>query len=715
MTKRAALAFLTLLVTVTFSGSASAVAAVGGPPPGPGNPPCHSTDPSLSFRDCEQQQNPPPATNTPPPSASPTPTPSPTPTVAKPTTAAEEWGTEVARSIGGIGETMKEAYQRPPVPTWSNASITAYAFTWAIGLVIFAIALVVTVARASRSNPQQRAELRKQAQKLWLYYPVMMVMPALVKWAVDITAGLSEGLVAQSGNSFGTFLGAFAAKMTEDPLSLIVGVLGGSVAALFLLIPVLGAMLMWLVMDITARFGVQLLLLLIPITGALSLFPNSGRRWSARAIGFTLGCLLTPVVMRFSFWVMWLIGGELVTSAANMLHAILIVFVVIAMATAAPMMLAYIMPMLLPQAGAVYGGAGGSIARPAQDLLERASSGLRDVGRSLGGSDSKVSKEAANAAGQEAVSQAQTARAAGTAGQGAATGAAAGSSAAAAGSGSAAGTTAAGAAGGPIGIAAAAALAALQKGAEMTAAASKSAAAMQLQAGGGATNAAESPVSIPLGGRPQGAGGQQQRSSGPGATGGAGRGPEAAATPAFVGDAGSGDAGPSPYAPGDSGGISGDPTGDWVPATGWEPAEWEATASEGHGGDGYDAGADYSPGDTWSQAWGEDYSTDAREVVGPAPVGPQPLLPGPQPAEADPRVVHDQAYGPPRPLGDAQQRPDRWIAPPTSTGVTPMPPARHIPLQQGSPRQQVPRPVGPRPEVQGRPDTSRPEGKGTKK
>lgn len=445
--------------------------------------PCNSSDPHLSLANCQsgsESASPKPTSPlAPSTSASPVSAASPSAPASKPSTAAEEWGVDSAKSVGGVASRMKDAYHRQATPTWRT--VVPYAFTWAIGMVIFAVALVVSVARAARLNPKARAELRPQAVKLVTYYPVMMMLPMVLKWAVDTMAGVSEGLVAQSGKSFDQFILAFGEQVMKDPLSFVVGTLGGAVAGLLLLLPVLGFMLMWLIFDITSQVGVQLLMVLMPITGALSLFPNSFQRWSSRAIGFTLGCLLTPVVTRFTFWVMWLIAGDQVTNSANVFHALLIILVVVFMCSAAPIMLGYVMPMLLPQASAVYGGGGGSAGHAGQDMIDRAWGGTRSLFNRIGGGD--AGKGAANAAGKEAASQASAAKGAG---------------------GTAGGTAGGGAAiaGGALLGGAALLVVGAQKVGEMVESGSKNAAAQQLQGGGGGTSAADrAPSVLPRNGR----------------------------------------------------------------------------------------------------------------------------------------------------------------------------------------------------------------------
>ena len=476
------LALIIAILVVVFAPAASAAKAT---------KPCDSPDPILGIANCQQgggQTTLPTPTPTPSTSASAAPSAETTPTAPRASTASEEWASDTGKSVGGVADQMKDAYQRSPSPSWQT-TIIPYAFTWAIGMVIFAIAMIVTISRGSRDDPKSRAELREQALKLWLYYPLMMILPMILKWTVDTAAGVSEGLVAQSGGSFAQFLDGFSQKMDADPLSFVLGGLGGAVAGLLLLLPTLGAMLMWLIFDITSRVGVQLLMLLVPITGALSLFPGAARRWSARAVGFLLGCILTPVVTRFTFWVMWLIAKDQVTDSANMLHSLLTILVVLFMCTASPIMLAYVMPMLLPQAGAVYGGGGGSTARSAQDLLDQASNGVENMAQKFRGNQA-MSKGAAQAAGKEAVTEASAAKAAGGGAASTSSGAASASS------GGAAAATKAGAVLGPVGLGLAALAVGAQKVGEMVESASKNAASQQLQGGGGGASAADHAPSV---------------------------------------------------------------------------------------------------------------------------------------------------------------------------------------------------------------------------
>ena len=476
----ASLAIVTTLVGLAVAPDAHAAL---------GQNPCNSTDPGLMLEGCDPNSGstttptptPTPTTSTPAPSASPTASP-------KASTNAEEWAQGTAEGTGKIAGTLKESYQTPTKVALSSNTIVAYAFTWAIGMVILAIALMVSVARAARTTPQSRAEATIQAQKVLLYYPGMMMIPAVVKLAVDTAMGVAEGITAQSGASFSGFLDSFGSVMTQDPLSLVTGVLGGGVAALLLLLPTLLFMLMWLVMDIAAQFGAQLLMILLPITFALGMFPNAFKRWSGRATGFLLGCILTPVVTRFVFWVMWSIAGDMLQNVSqNIFHALLIIFVVITIGTSAPIGLAYVMPMVLDRSSGVYGGGGGSSVRPGQELVDKITNGVQQRFTGSGGGNSILDKGTADEAGSTAVAQAK--------GAGSAGGATAGSTAggATAGGGSAAGGAAGGAAAGGIAAAGAlgvlgAAVLAAQQGGEALGAAAKNTASMQLQAGGGHTN-----------------------------------------------------------------------------------------------------------------------------------------------------------------------------------------------------------------------------------
>jgi len=504
---------------------------------------------------------------------------------------------------------------RPVGALFSKQTIVAYAFTWGIGMAIFAIAMVVTVVRAARGGPKARAEAQVQAVKLAAYYPLMMMVPMLVKWFSDIMGGVAEGIVTQSGVSFTQFLGQFAGVMTRDPLGVVVGVLGGAVVGLLLLLPVLAAMLLWLIEDIASAFGVQLLMMLIPITAALALFPN-GRKWVSRAIGLLLGCLLAPVATRFAFWIMFAVGGDMLTQTSNTLYALLTIFVVASMATASPIALGYIMPMLVDRAGPVYGGAGGNPAKGGQDLMNQIGDGinhLKSGGKSAEGGGS------ADAAGAEALSQVGGKAAGGAAAEGAAAGVAEGA--------------AAGSAAGPIGAVAGAALgatvAAVGAVGDMVSSASKSAAAEQLAAGGGGTSAAGGSVGLPRsgpGGGPGGSGGSPGGGGPGGGSGGASEGPA--------------DAGSS------------------VPAFSDGGASWD---------DAWGGGSEFVPGDDVVDFG----SGDAPGVDAPGVVD-APEMPdlGGEPVAVEP------ASGPSALPAEAAGRPDGFLAPPVAPGTPVMPPTR---------------------------------------
>lgn len=354
----------------------------------------------------------------------------------------EEWGTSAAESASELSELAAERYMRS-ADQGTARLLSTYSMSFGIGLVIFAVVMILMLARASRGgrSAEDRAAFLDALPRMLLYVPLMIAIPAMVSFVGGLTQAMGESLAQASGASFGVFMLDAAVAFRDVG---ILDLLGRAFLALILLIVYQLSMLLWLLEDLVAEYALWILTALIPIAAALSLWP-SNRRMFWRIVGVVIGCALVPTVTRFGFWVMFQMIGDRLAQGMDLM-AMLSVLVVIILSTSMPVIFAFVMPAILPQgAGASNGVAGNprghlwAAGHQVKDGVAR----LTDQFKGSGQMPNGLPDRAAAGSAATARTGAATAGAAGG-------GAAAGSAGAAGAGGAGAGGAAAGA--GPVGV-----------------------------------------------------------------------------------------------------------------------------------------------------------------------------------------------------------------------------------------------------------------------
>ena len=345
-------------------------------PPDRDDPPMMPVDPTPTAAPTATE--PPPSASveppTPPPSEAPSPPPPSASSNPSPTTAAEEWAEEAAKSAGelasrvGIGAGSRDG-------DWGSGIGETFGVTFSIGLVIFAVVMIMMLARASRGHysPEARSEFADALPKIAIYVPLMLSTPTAVHWVSTLGKDLSESFANEIGNSFGDMMRAMGGSMLRGG---VFGFIGGAVLALIILFVLLIAMLVWFIEDCVAEYALYILTILIPISTALSLWPSNKRlRW--RLIGAIAGCALVPAVSRFAYWIMSKFMVTNVFSGTLDMATMVKAIVVIAMSTSMPIILGYIMPALSPYGAPGSDGAAGPWQSHVKESPQNVQEGVR--------------------------------------------------------------------------------------------------------------------------------------------------------------------------------------------------------------------------------------------------------------------------------------------------------------------------------------------------
>ncbi|WP_161490294.1 hypothetical protein [Tessaracoccus flavescens] len=358
-----------------------------------------------------------------------------------------------------MSKLVADRYGRATIGRDASPVLTAYGVSFAIGLIIFAIVLILTFARAARghASPAERTHFRESLPRILFYVPLMLGAPALISWVAGFTHSLGEAIAAQSAVDFGKFMAGAADEFGSiDVLDL----LGRAFLAIILLVVYLVGLLVWIVEDLVAQYALWILTVLFPIAAAMSLWrPN--HRMLTRIIGVVIGCALVPTVTRFGYWVMTLLVDTSLSNGMGIME-MLQAIVVVMLSTSMPILFSYVMPAILPQGAAASDGGAGNWNAHMNNAGGQVSDGVGNLTKQFKGS-SEASNGLADRVGTEAASESASASAGAgaTASGGAAAGGAAAGGAAAGGAagGAAAGGAASGAAaaGGPWAVAAMAA------------------------------------------------------------------------------------------------------------------------------------------------------------------------------------------------------------------------------------------------------------------
>lgn len=342
--------------------------------------------------------------------------------------------------------------------------VQPFALTFAIGLVIFAVVLLLTIARGSKAgrNPQARQELADSLPRLLFYVPLMLAAPGAVTMVSSFTRQLGDAFAVQSGASFAVFLGRIGSGFGDVG---ILELLGQAFLALVLMIMFIFSLLVWMLEDLVAEYSLWLLTAMVPIATAMSLWP-SNRRMLWRIIGVVVGCALVPTVTRFAFWVMFQMLGDVLADGMSVM-ALIQAIVVVVLATSMPVVLGFVMPALMPNGAAGSDGTAGNWKGHVRNAGVQSKDGVGRLTESFkGGGDAGRAAEGGlppRASAGASAGKTTTGAAARTGGAAASSGGAAGGGAAAGAGVAARGAAAGGAsAAGPVGWAAGAAVMAAQ-------------------------------------------------------------------------------------------------------------------------------------------------------------------------------------------------------------------------------------------------------------
>lgn len=415
------------------------------------------------------------------------------------TTNSEEWAGDAADSASELSKVAADRYGRDPGSR--DGFVATFALTFAMGLMIFAVMLILLIARASRAgvSTDARRELMESIPRVLLYVPVMFAVPGLVHIVSSWSHDMGEAFAQQSGVSFGRFLTqAGEGFMDVNLLSL----LGKAFLALVLLIAYVFSLLVWLLEDLVAEYALWLLAALIPIAAAMSLWPTNRRMWW-RIVGVVVGCALVPTVTRFAFWAMFQMQGDVLASGITIM-ALLQGIVVVVLATSMPVVLGFVMPAVMPNGASASDGAAGNWQGHASSAGQQSKSGLQRLGEQFkegkgtrdtdgAGLPARVETGATQAGKTGAASTSASSTSGATAGAGAKAGASAGTQAGAAGAASKIHPA--------VAVAAVAAGVAISAGNAVKGASRESALRMNTASGGGYATDPD-PSSPPRGGQP---------------------------------------------------------------------------------------------------------------------------------------------------------------------------------------------------------------------
>lgn len=383
-------------------------------------PPCSDVPSWASLGDCNPSPSPAPTQSTTPrpstssqPSARPSGTasssasarPQPTST-GRPSTNAEEWATEAGKGVPTLTEAVQQSYSQQTGMSRNYWQI--YAIMFGFGMVIFAVMVVTSLAKASRGGVRERAEFLDSLPKFFFWTPVMSVIPATVAWVyVQLAEPIGQGIGGETNRAMKEVIAATNRFFFQDPMGLLNAV-GGAIVGFFLFMGTVVVMFVWLIEHEVAKFGVYLLTVLIPVSAALSL----NRKWAkmgARTVAAVIGCMAVPVMTKLAFWVAWAAMGDKLRTGDNFMMNMLTILVIFSLATSAPIMLSYLAPNLLPYGGTAYGNSGGSARGHSQqamnhagNALSRLTNGMKGKGMSPGGGAAAEGTAARAAAGAAA-------------------------------------------------------------------------------------------------------------------------------------------------------------------------------------------------------------------------------------------------------------------------------------------------------------------------
>jgi hypothetical protein len=261
----------------------------------------------------------------------------------------EEWATGFARGsasmLADLQDLMLSATKPDLKQDWWS---TQYAATWGIGCVCMAFALLAASRSMSRGGPEAKMYAEEVTTRALFYMPAMLILPPLITLGVDAANLMASWFGDEGSKSAETAIEAYIQMLSqvEDTDTVVSGgtlglivFAGATFISAFFAMAVLTA----------ANYGVYTLALVLPILYGISVHP-AWKTWATRGLGVLAGVILTPTILFFGFWVMW--GGaeglaENTDSTLGRVSLMLFVAAAAGVATIAPVLLGFLMPLLV--------------------------------------------------------------------------------------------------------------------------------------------------------------------------------------------------------------------------------------------------------------------------------------------------------------------------------------------------------------------------------
>jgi hypothetical protein len=226
-----------------------------------------------------------------------------------PTGIIEDWATGLAQGSASMLEGMQLMLLGATMPDLSDPWFrSAYAITFGLGLVATAFALLGAASQmAAGGDPTRRPDVietvRSAGLRMGLFVPMVVLLPFLVSMLSNLSYRMAATFGAEANkdasNAIEWYVTTLANAGSPDEV-----VIGGALGLMFMSGVVFIAAFTALVELTIAEFGLYLVLLIMPVLLALGVNPK-WRRGASMAGGALAGILLVPVLIFFSFWVLW--------------------------------------------------------------------------------------------------------------------------------------------------------------------------------------------------------------------------------------------------------------------------------------------------------------------------------------------------------------------------------------------------------------------------
>jgi hypothetical protein len=283
----------------------------------------------------------------------------------------EEWAKSLGRASAAYLEAIHKASVKVSTPAYATKWWREqYAVTFGLSLVLLAFVLVVVAAKIGgpAGSVSQVQLLRQAGWRVGVLVPALAIVPGALYLLWDLSATLSGVFAKEAAGSAGDAVTAYSKTLAE--IQGFDGIIGGVITVL-----VLGGIIALLALVVFAEmaavsFGLSLAGLLVPLVVAMSVYPP-WRRPLARVLGLVGGLMLTPPILYAVFWALWSALGGLSAGEGGLLPLMLFLLVGTFFAAAAPLALAWLMPMLAPSAEG-----GSALRQPMTAAMTRAGLGL---------------------------------------------------------------------------------------------------------------------------------------------------------------------------------------------------------------------------------------------------------------------------------------------------------------------------------------------------